>query len=87
MQVSLCATAQWLQSLGQIPAAQIPEGWAPGEGLDPYLKSCETVDGRLDFLGPVVQMSKTPARWLRPPPVPGSGQARWIDLREDMHAA
>ncbi|HVU22005.1 MAG TPA: CoA transferase [Rhizomicrobium sp.] len=87
VQVSLCATAQWLQSLGKIAAALIPDGWSPGEGLDRYLKSCQTSGGRLDYLGPVVQMSKTQPQWLRPPPVPGSDVARWIDLREDMHAA
>jgi crotonobetainyl-CoA:carnitine CoA-transferase CaiB-like acyl-CoA transferase len=87
VQVSLSATAQWLQSLGKIPAAQIPQSWSPGEGLDPYLKSCQTGAGRLEFLGPVVQMSKTPPVWRRPPPVPGSDAARWTDLHEDMHAA
>jgi crotonobetainyl-CoA:carnitine CoA-transferase CaiB-like acyl-CoA transferase len=87
VQVSLSATAQWLQSLGKIPAAQIPQSWSPGEGLDPYLKSCQTGAGRLEFLGPVVQMSKTPPQWRRPPPVPGSDAARWTDLHEDMHAA
>jgi crotonobetainyl-CoA:carnitine CoA-transferase CaiB-like acyl-CoA transferase len=87
VQVSLCATAQWLQSLGRIAVAQIPDGWSPGDGLDRYLKSCQTGAGRLDFLGPVVQMSKTQPTWLRPPPVPGSDAARWTDLREDMHAA
>jgi len=87
VQVSLSATAQWLQSLGKIDAKQVPQSWSPGEGLDRYLKSCQTSGGRLDFLGPVVQMSKTQPAWLRPPPVPGSDQARWTDLREDMHAA
>lgn len=87
VQVSLSATAQWLQSLGKIASAEIPEDWSPGEGLDRYLKSCQTGEGRLEFLGPVVQMSKTQPQWLRPPPVPGSDEARWTDLREDMHAA
>ena len=87
VQVSLCATAQWLQSLGKIPAAQIPDAWSPGEGLDHTLKSCQTSGVRLDFLGPIVQMSKTQPAWRCPPPVPGSDAARWTDLREDMHAA
>ena len=87
VQVSLCATAQWLQSLGRIDAKLVPQSWSPGEGLDRYLKSCQTSGGRLDFLAPVVQMSKTQPAWLCPPPVPGSDEARWTDLREDMHAA
>ena len=85
VQVSLCATAMWLQSLGV--ASQVPESWDPGEGLDPYLRSCETEGGRLDYLGPVVQMSKTPPVWRRPPPVPGADQPCWADSRGELHAA
>ena len=85
VQVSLCATAMWLQSLGTV--AQAPENWSPGEGLDPYLRSCETDAGRLDFLGPVVQMSKTPPVWYRPLPMAGADLPRWIGSREEMHAA
>ena len=85
VQVSLCATAMWLQSLGM--ASQVSENWTPGEGLDPYLRSCETEAGRLDYLGPVVQMSKTPPAWRRPPPNPGADQPHGIESREEMHAA
>ncbi len=87
VQVSLCATAQWLQSLGKIDARQVPQNWSPGEGLDHTLKSCQMSGGRLNFLGPIVQMSKTQPAWQCPPPVPGSDAARWTNLREDMHAA
>ena len=86
VQVSLSATAMWLASLGKIDAAQVPQGWAP-EGLDRYLRSCETAQGRLDFLGPVVRMSKTQPQWRLAPPVPGADRALWPDTREEMHAA
>lgn len=85
--VSLSATAMWLASLGLIEAARVPEGWTPGAGLDRYLNSCQTDEGRLDFLGPVVQMSKTPPAWRRPPPMPGADAPRWLETREDAHAA
>jgi crotonobetainyl-CoA:carnitine CoA-transferase CaiB-like acyl-CoA transferase len=85
VQVSLCATAVWLQSLGTV--SQVPERWNPAEGLDPYLGSCETEDGRLDFLGPVVRMSKTRPAWRHPPPIPGADQPRWADTHEEMNAA
>jgi crotonobetainyl-CoA:carnitine CoA-transferase CaiB-like acyl-CoA transferase len=78
VEVSLCATAMWLQSLGKIPADRVAEGWTPAQGLDGYFKSCETRKGRLDFLGPVVRMSKTPPAWRRPPPEPGADEARWL---------
>jgi len=84
VQVSLSATAMWLQSLGTV--SQVPEHWNPFEGLDPYLRSCETEAGRLDFLGPVVRMSKTPPVWRRPPPIPGADKPLWLDTHEDLHA-
>jgi crotonobetainyl-CoA:carnitine CoA-transferase CaiB-like acyl-CoA transferase len=86
VQVSLSATAMWLASLGKIDAAQVPQSWVP-EGLDRYMRSCDTAQGRLDYLGPVVRMSKTQPAWRLPPPVPGADRALWPDTREEMHAA
>lgn len=77
--VSLCATAMWLQSLGKIAAEQVPTDWQPGNGLDEYFRSCETQAGRLDFLGPVMRMQKTPPAWRCPPPKPGADKASWLD--------
>lgn len=78
VEVSLCATAMWLQSLGKLASTQIPESWNPGEGLDAYRQSCETTRGRLDFLGPIVRMSQTPPRWHRPPPIQGEDKPVWL---------
>jgi len=87
VQVSLASTAMWLQSLGKIDAAAVPERWEPQGGLDPYLRSCETEAGVLEFLGPVVRMSKTPPVWAAPP-LSGFAEApRWISAREDANAA
>jgi crotonobetainyl-CoA:carnitine CoA-transferase CaiB-like acyl-CoA transferase len=77
VEVSLCATAQWLQALPRIVAKNIPEGWNPLEGLDGYFQSCETTRGRLDHLAPVVRMSKTQPVWELPPPIVGADQPRW----------
>ncbi len=76
VEVSLSATAQWLQSLGRTDAASAPADWLSHTGLDGHMKSCETKRGRLDFLEPAVRMSVTPPRWLRPPPEPGP--AAWL---------
>ena len=86
VQVSLAATAMWLQSLGKIDAAQVPQSWSPGDGLDPYLRSCETEGGRLEFLGPVVRMSKTPPL-AAPPPSGLAGAPRWASAYGDANAA
>ena len=76
VEVSLAATAQWLQSLGRVETASVPDSWLAHTGLDGHMKSCETTRGRLDFLEPAVRMSKTQPRWLRPPPEPGP--AVWL---------
>jgi crotonobetainyl-CoA:carnitine CoA-transferase CaiB-like acyl-CoA transferase len=79
VEVSLCATAMWLQSLGKIPFADVPDAWNPREGLDLYFQSCETGRGRLDYLGPAVRMEKTPPGWRNPPPEQGADQPRWLE--------
>ncbi len=78
VEVSLTATAMWLQSLGRTPPGDIPDGWRAANGLDAYRQSCETEAGRLDFLGPVVRMSKTPPAWRRPPPTQGADKPVWL---------
>jgi crotonobetainyl-CoA:carnitine CoA-transferase CaiB-like acyl-CoA transferase len=78
VEVSLCATAMWLQSLGKVDAAGVPESWSPAAGLDGYFRSCETKRGRLDYLGPIVRMEKTPPNWAAPPPEPGEDAPRWL---------
>jgi crotonobetainyl-CoA:carnitine CoA-transferase CaiB-like acyl-CoA transferase len=78
VQVSLASTAMWLQSLGKIPGPRVPQTWNPMEGLDGLMQSCETKQGTLEQLGPVVRMSKTPPKWQRPPPEPGADPPQWI---------
>jgi len=77
VEVSLSATAMWLQSLARVEARAIPESWKPG--LDVKWESCKMARGQLDFLGPVVQMSRTPPRWRRPPPEPGADPPSWLE--------
>jgi len=86
VQVSLAGTAMWLQSLGKIEPQLVPSQFE-FSGLDAYLGSCDTAAGRLDFLGPVVKMSKTQPNWHCPPPQPGAHLAQWQDAREEMNAA
>ena len=85
VQVSLAATAMWLQSLGKIDAASVPESWEPRDGLDPYLVSCDTRSGRLELLGPVVRMSKTPPLMGGPPD--NADAPRWVSAHEGANAA
>ena len=85
VQVSLAATAMWLQSLGRLEAGQVPEHWEPASGLDQYLGSCETKDGWFEFLGPVVRMSKTPPSVSAPPD--RYDPPRWASAHEEANAA
>ena len=85
VQVSLAATAMWLQSMGRIDARSVPEQWDPRHGLDPYLRSCETKAGRFELLGPVVRMSKTPTSMSSPPD--HAEPPRWASVHEDANAA
>lgn len=85
VQVSLAGTAMWLQSLGKIDAAAVPESWEPRDGLDPYLVSCDTKAGRLELLGPVVRMSKTPP--LKGAPPDSADAPRWASANEGADAA
>ena len=78
VQVSLASTAMWLQSLGKVSGPLVPQTWNPMEGLDGLIQSCETKQGTLEQLGPVVRMSKTPPKWQRPPPEPGADLPQWI---------
>jgi hypothetical protein len=84
VQTSLAATAAWLNSLGRIDTGQVPLQGARTRGMDAYLRSCETEAGRLECLGPVVRMSKTPPLWS----APGlQGAPRWTSSREELNAA
>jgi crotonobetainyl-CoA:carnitine CoA-transferase CaiB-like acyl-CoA transferase len=77
VEVSLCATAMWLRTLGRADEKAVPDSWQPS-GLDAYMKSCETTRGRLEFLGPVVRMAQTPPVWRRPPPMPSADEVKWL---------
>jgi hypothetical protein len=84
VQTSLAATAAWLVSLGRIDAGEVPlQGLRP-RGMDAYLRSCESEVGRLECLGPVVRMSKTPPLWSAPSQ---TGAPRWASSREELNAA
>lgn len=78
VEVSLSATAMWLQALGKLPAETLPESWNPLDGLDGAMRACEITRGRLEFLGPVMRMSESEPAWRRPPPEPGADEARWL---------
>jgi hypothetical protein len=61
----------------------MPRTDAPGPGLtaeqvQPFLVRSETAWGRLAHLGPIVEMSATPALWALPTTPLGTHAAEWL---------
>ena len=74
VRVSLAQTGMWIQGLGRSEAAGA--GLNP-EILAPHMTASDTPWGRLHHLGPIVEMSGTPARWQLPSVPLGTHPAAW----------
>jgi crotonobetainyl-CoA:carnitine CoA-transferase CaiB-like acyl-CoA transferase len=84
VKVSLTACSMWLQELGQLPAAQWPDG---AEGVKELpvpqpedLTATMTPFGLIEHPLPIVRYSGTPSRWDIPPEPAGSSPLRWSAL-------
>ncbi|WP_119417782.1 CoA transferase [Desertibaculum subflavum] len=79
VRVSLAQTGHWIAGQGVVdPAAlaTVPED-APEPEIAALSVDTETPMGRLRHLGPAVQLSETPAHWLRPAVPLGYHPADW----------
>ena len=68
VRISLAQVGKWIVDLGEVPTAaleDVPDEFTPAE-IERWSTVSETPSGRLRHLQPVVQLSKTPARWARP---------------------
>ncbi len=74
VRVSLARTAMWFDDLG---ATCDPDGASGVDDRDPWMDERDTGYGTLTFLRPVVQMSRTPARWELSTAPLGSHAAGW----------
>ena len=79
VRISLAQTGNWLVGHGQIPEAGLKDVAAEftAEELDRWSMASETPVGRLQHLGPVVQLSETPPRWARPSVPLGHNDPVW----------
>jgi len=79
VRISLAQTGSWLVGHGQIPEAGLKDVAAEftAEELDRWSMASETPVGRLQHLGPVVQLSETPPRWARPSVPLGHNDSVW----------
>ena len=67
VRVSLARTGRWVTAYPHVAKdEQASTPPIPQERIEQLLVSTETPYGRLRHLGPVVEMSETPARWERP---------------------
>ena len=79
VRISLAGTGHWIRRHGLLEPSVF--GNAPDELPDNELESLMTESesplGRLSHLAPVVQMSETPARWVKPAVPLGSSPPVW----------
>jgi len=74
VRASLSRTAMWLDGMSRT------ESVGPGlsaEQVRPHLTHSSTVFGELSHLGPIVQLSETPARWALPTVPLGTHPPEW----------
>ncbi|MEX2208642.1 MAG: CoA transferase [Myxococcota bacterium] len=74
VRASLCQTGMWLERMRR--SDEPGPGLTP-EQVRPFLIRSETVYGPLEHLGPIVELSETPARWALPTPPLGSHAPVW----------
>jgi crotonobetainyl-CoA:carnitine CoA-transferase CaiB-like acyl-CoA transferase len=79
VRISLAQVGRWLIDRGQVPEAElknVPKEFTPAE-LERWSMMSNTPDGKLQHLGPVIQLSETPARWDRPTVPLGHHKPEW----------
>jgi crotonobetainyl-CoA:carnitine CoA-transferase CaiB-like acyl-CoA transferase len=74
VRASLSQTGMWLDRL---PRTDGPGPGLSAEQVRPFLVRSETAWGTLSHLGPIVELSETPARWALPTVPLGTHPAEW----------
>jgi crotonobetainyl-CoA:carnitine CoA-transferase CaiB-like acyl-CoA transferase len=79
VRASLARTGKWITGLGMLERdalANVPAE-LPAEELDRLMTQIDAPIGRVRHLKPVLQMSETPPRWVRPPVAAGAHRPEW----------
>jgi crotonobetainyl-CoA:carnitine CoA-transferase CaiB-like acyl-CoA transferase len=76
VRLSLAGAGHWIKSLGTADPA-LGQSELPDDELQSYLMQSPSPVGQLTHLAPVVQMSATPARWVRPAVPLGTHAPAW----------
>ncbi len=75
VRASLCQTGMWLD---RMPRTDAPGAGLSPEQVKPFTTRSETAWGTLSHLGPIVELSETPARWTRPTVPLGTHAPEWL---------
>ena len=79
VRISLAGTGHWIRRHGLLEPSVFGDApdELPADELQSLMTESESPMGRLSHLAPVVQMSETPARWVRPAVPLGSSPPVW----------
>lgn len=77
VRVSLAQTGRWVDGLGRVEGATVPE--LRLEQIGELLQISDTPFGRLRHVAPAAQLSETPAHWARPAVPLGTHPPEWPD--------
>ncbi len=79
VRVSLCQSGMFIQRQGMVefPRADME---VSGEVLDQIFIESAPKSGAIRHLGPLLRLSETPPRWVRPTPVLGGDAPEWAPL-------
>jgi len=79
VRLSLAGCGEWIRRHGSVASKDYERCpmKVPDELVQPWLQQSASAAGVITHLGPVTQMSLTPAGWDRPVPTAGSSPAAW----------
>jgi crotonobetainyl-CoA:carnitine CoA-transferase CaiB-like acyl-CoA transferase len=75
VRASLSQTGMWLERMTR---AESPGPGLSAEQVRPFLTNSDTPFGKLSHLGPIVELSETPARWVLPTVPLGTHPPAWV---------
>ena len=74
--VALARVGRWIVEHGLVPSDGVAAD-VPADELARYCAQMDSPAGRLTYLKPVIQLSKTPGHWARPPVPLGTHRPAW----------
>jgi crotonobetainyl-CoA:carnitine CoA-transferase CaiB-like acyl-CoA transferase len=87
VRVSLCQSGMFIHRQGKVDFAEPEMGLSPAELDVIRIETRPGHIGPLRHLGPILRLSETPPRWIRPTPKLGGDRAEWPAFGEDRAAA